>query len=85
MDACLDSGEWDEVDRYADALEDFTRVEPLPWCDFFIARGRALSAYGRGQRDETTMEKLRRLHDEADRVGLMMALPEIDAALADAR
>ena len=82
MDACLDSGEWDEVDRYAAALEDFTRPEPLPWCDFFIARGRALSAHGRGRGDETTIGKLRRLRDEADRVGLRMALPAIDAALA---
>ena len=81
MDACLESGDWDEVDRYADALEDFTRPEPLPWCDFFIARGRALSAHGRGQGNETTMAKLRRLRDEADRVGFRMALRAIDAAL----
>jgi class 3 adenylate cyclase/tetratricopeptide (TPR) repeat protein len=84
MDACLDSGDWDEVDRYAKALEDFTLPEPLPWCDFFIARGRALSAHGRGEGDETTMEKLRRLRGEADRVGLRMALPAIDAVLAAA-
>ena len=46
----LDLGEWDEAERYAEALEDYTRPEPLPWSDFFVARGRALAALGRGRR-----------------------------------
>jgi class 3 adenylate cyclase/tetratricopeptide (TPR) repeat protein len=82
MDAYLESKQWDEVDRYAAALEEFTRPEPVPWCDFFIARGRTLAAYGRGNRDDSTIEELRRLRSEAERVGLRRALPALDAALA---
>jgi hypothetical protein len=82
MDTHLESNQWDEVDRYAAALEEFTRPEPVPWCDFFIARGRTLAAYGRGNRDDSTIEELRRLRSEAERVGLRMALPALVAALA---
>jgi class 3 adenylate cyclase/tetratricopeptide (TPR) repeat protein len=85
MDACLESKEWDEVDRYAAALEEFTRPEPLPWCDFFIRRGRTLAAYGRGNRKDSTLQELQRLRGEAKRVGLRMALPAIAAALADTK
>ncbi len=82
MDASLRSGDWDEVERYADALEDFTRPEPLPSSDFFIARGRALAAFGRGSRDDKTMQELKRLCDEAAGVGLVTALPALEEALA---
>jgi hypothetical protein len=82
MDACLRSGDWDEVERYAAVLEDYTRPEPLPSSDFFIARGRALAAFGRGQRDAATTEALQRLRDEAAGVGLVTALPALEEALA---
>jgi tetratricopeptide (TPR) repeat protein len=82
MEACLESKEWDEVDRYAGALEEFTRPEPLPWSDFFIKRGRTLAAFGRGNREDSTMQALKQLRGEAERVGLRMALPALDAALA---
>ena len=39
MEACLQMAEWDEVQGYATALEDYTSTEPLPWSDVFIARG----------------------------------------------
>ena len=81
IDACLAADDWDAVLRYAAGLEQFTAPEPLPWADFFIARGRALAAYGRGQRDETTMGEIRRLFDEAERIGLKIALPALEAAL----
>jgi tetratricopeptide (TPR) repeat protein len=81
MEACLVNGEWDEVDRYAIALQDFTRPEPLPWCDFFIARGRTLASYGRGNRDDATKQELGRLHDEAERIGLKLYLPALETAL----
>jgi len=84
MDACLESKEWDEVERYAAALEEFTRPEPLPWSEFFIKRGRTLAAFGRGNRADSTLQTLRQLRGEAERVGLRMALPALDAALADA-
>ena len=54
---------------------------PLPWSDFFIARGRALAAHGSGKRDDETMQELRRLRDEADRDGLKTASPAIEEAI----
>ncbi len=84
MEACLDSRQWDEVDRYAAALEDFTRREPLLWCDFFIARGRTLAALGRGMRDEATMQELRRLRDERARNGVKSAVSALESALDSA-
>jgi tetratricopeptide (TPR) repeat protein len=84
MDASLAGGAWDEAERYAGALEDYTRPEPLPWTDFFIARGRALAAHGRGRRDQETMAALSRLRDEATSVGYVAALPGLEAALGAA-
>jgi len=81
MDASLRADDWDEVERYAAALEDFTRPEPLPQSDFFIARGRALAAHGRGARDKATMQELKRLRVEAERISLKPALPALEAAL----
>ncbi len=78
----MKSGDWDEVERYATALEDYTRPEPLPSSDFFIARGRALAAHGRGSRDDKTMQELKRLRDEGERVGLKTAISALDEALA---
>lgn len=83
MEVCLGDQQWDEVERYAHALEDYTRVEPLPWSDFIIARGRALAAHGRGDRDEATVLDLQRLRDQAERAGLKASLPAIKKALND--
>lgn len=84
MDAHLETQKWDEVDRYAAALDEYTRPEPLPWSDFMIRRGRALAAYGRGNCTDSTLETLRQLHDEAERVGLRITLPALEAALVKA-
>jgi class 3 adenylate cyclase/tetratricopeptide (TPR) repeat protein len=78
----LDLGEWDEAERYAKALEDYTRQEPLPWSDFFIRRGRALAALGRGGVDESTKPELERLQAEARRLDYRIAAPAIEQALA---
>ena len=84
--AALDEGEAalkkSSLSHYAAALEEYTRNEPLWPTDFFIARGRALAKFGRGARDDETCEELKRLHDEAARIGLGSALPALDEALA---
>ena len=84
MEACLNIGDWERVNLYAAALEDYTREEPLPMTDFFIARGRTLAAFGRGNREDPTMQELQCLRDEAERVGLKLALPALEAALSSA-
>ena len=63
-------------------VEDYTRDEPLGWTDFYIARGRALAAFGRGKRDESTMKELQRLHDEAKFLQLKVAIKALEEALA---
>ncbi|MGH6905830.1 MAG: hypothetical protein ACREIR_24185 [Geminicoccaceae bacterium] len=82
IDVALDLGEWGEAERYAAALEEFTRAEPLPWSDFFVARGRALAAIGRGCADERTARELQRLQAESHRHGYRTALPALEQALA---
>ena len=82
MEDALERQKWELVERYAEALEDFTNLEPLPRTDFFIARGRALAAFGRGRRDDATMQEIKSLRDEAERVGLSMVLSSLDKALA---
>jgi tetratricopeptide (TPR) repeat protein len=84
MDACLEAGAWDEVERYAAALETYTAAEPLAHIDLFIARGRALAAHGRDPGKEGVIQDLRALRDRAEGFGLGIALPAIDAALAQA-
>jgi class 3 adenylate cyclase/tetratricopeptide (TPR) repeat protein len=81
IEVCLDAGEWDNVERYAAALDDYTRPEPLPWSDFFIARGRALATYGRGRLDAALGVKLRDLCNEAHRLGLRLSAPRVEDAL----
>jgi tetratricopeptide (TPR) repeat protein len=39
MQVALDLADYNEVERYAAALGEYTRPEPLPWSTFFIARG----------------------------------------------
>jgi len=82
METCLQAAEWDEVDRYAQALKDCTRAEPLPRCELFIARGRALAAHGRGNHDPGTIAELQRLHDESKRIGIKLILPALEEALS---
>ena len=81
MQVCLQSGEWDEVDRYAQAFEDYTAAEPIARCKLFIDRGRALAAFGRGNCSQDVIQELHRVHEETSRVKLKFALPELEAAL----
>ncbi|MEE8247522.1 MAG: tetratricopeptide repeat protein, partial [Alphaproteobacteria bacterium] len=81
IDTSLRLGDWDEAERHAARLAACTAEEPLPLTNFFIARGRALAAFGRGGRDAATIDELRGLRDEAERVGLATALPALEGAL----
>lgn len=80
MDACLDAEEWVEVERYAQALEDYTRAEPLPRSDYMMARARVLAAFGRGDRGKATMLEIQRLIDKAERMHLKITIPALEKA-----
>jgi tetratricopeptide (TPR) repeat protein len=81
IEAALRTDDWAAAEYYAAALGDYTRAEPLPWTDFTIARGRALAAWGRGERDAAAVERLRALYDQAERAGLRSAAGALEAAL----
>jgi tetratricopeptide (TPR) repeat protein len=82
MEASLAAGEWDAVERFAAALADYTRAEPLPWSDYYIAWGRALAAWGRGDRGAEA--ELHRLLATARKAHVGMAIPALEKALAEA-
>jgi tetratricopeptide (TPR) repeat protein len=82
IDYSLKQQAWDESLRYAQALDDYTAAERLPWSDLVIARARALAAFGRGDRSPALKAELQRVHDEASRVKLTPMLPRLEAALA---
>jgi hypothetical protein len=46
IEVSLRSGDWDRAERYADALEAYTRDERLPWADLVIGAGRLLARAG---------------------------------------
>jgi hypothetical protein len=82
MEVFLLISDWDGVERYAKALEDFSSAEPIPRCTYVIARGRALAMHGRGNRNPETMAELQGLRDEAVRIGRKSSLPILETALA---
>ncbi len=81
IEAALNAGQWEAAERHAAALEDYVRVEPLPWSDFIVARGRALAARGRGEGGVGLTAELVRLQGEAERVGFRSALPALEVAV----
>jgi class 3 adenylate cyclase/tetratricopeptide (TPR) repeat protein len=81
IQACLSTQDWEGAERHANALETYTRHEPLPWSDFVIARARALAAYGRMKcSGELTLE-LERLRGVARTMGYKPDLRAIEQAL----
>ncbi len=81
IEVCLRACAWNEALRYAALMEDYSRLEPLPWSDFFVARGRALALYGSGDKSASTFAELERLSAEAKQVELHRAIPALDALL----
>ncbi len=81
IEVSLESGQWPEARRYAEALETSFRHEPTPWSSFLADRGRALAGWGEGARDGADVAGLKRLRGDGDRMGYLAALPLIDKAL----
>jgi len=82
IEVSLRIADWDAVDRFAKALEDFSSAEPLPHCTYLVARGRALAVHGRGNRNPEAMAELQGLRDEAVRIGRSSSLKILETALA---
>lgn len=86
IEAYFEARDWKRMERCAAELEQYTGSEPLPFADFYIARGRALAAFGRGQSDarELTAE-LERIRTQGEQVGIRVALPVIETAINQLR
>jgi class 3 adenylate cyclase/tetratricopeptide (TPR) repeat protein len=86
IEVYLEAGNWDRVESIASKLEQYTRPESLPFADFYVARGRALAACGRGSSDMNGLAaELQRLLDKGERLGILIALPGIHAAVKGCR
>lgn len=87
IEVSLHAGLWDEAERYAGALDRYTRAERFPWADFQIRRARALAAWGRavegtaGPDADGLHARLMALRNEAIAAGMFGPLARIDAAL----
>ena len=81
IEVALRLEDWSEADRYAEAMTAYAAEEPLPWSEFFSARGRALAAHGRGERGAANLSALERLAKEAEQAGLNAAMTALRQAL----
>ena len=81
IDATLAAGEWNAALRYAAALEEYVRGEPLPWANLLVSRGRALATAGMDGPSDPALSALRRLREQLSQTGLGSAVPAIDAVL----
>ena len=81
IDALLEIGDWDGVVTNCERLRAYTADEPLPLCDFIIARGLALARFGRGERSPALRESLLGLQAEGERAELNTFIPAIGAVL----
>jgi class 3 adenylate cyclase/tetratricopeptide (TPR) repeat protein len=82
IDALLEVGDLDGVERNCVRIETYTAQEPLPMSDWVVRRGRALARVGRGERGEPLASTLRALHEEGTRTELFTLLPALDRAIA---
>ncbi len=82
IEVSLIDGDWQAVERYAQAMQGYCSAEPLPWSEFFAARGRVLAAFGQGDRRESNLRVIRRLCGTAESTGMNTDLPALKQALA---
>ena len=78
VEVSLRSGDWSRAERYADALDQYTSEERLPWADLVIACGRAMARSGRSGSELPLRADRDALLDEARR----MQFNEVAALLA---
>lgn len=72
-------GDIADLRRYCDALDNYTRDEPTPWSDFYVATGRAIADHLEG--DSSAGQRLQALRKTAAAASLHAAAGRIDALL----
>ena len=81
IDVCLKLEDWDNLEKYACAAEEYTLNEPLPWMDILVARGRTLSAFHQNPKDQKLLENLADIKSRLVAANFISILPAVDAAL----
>lgn len=82
MDVSLRHQDWDEAERYSDALEAYTSGEPFPYSDFMIQKTRLLARHGRGEDREATAGNFQQLIDQANTANMLVQRQMLERALA---
>jgi len=82
IDALLEVGDLDGVERNCVRIESYTAQEPLPLSDWIVRRGRALARVAGGERGDALVATLRALRDEGAQAEITVQLPALDAAIA---
>lgn len=83
IDFALQTAQWDEAERLAAALENYTAAEPLTWTDLIAARGRVLARVGRGERSASLKQEAQALAASLREMALEPAARALERALAD--
>ncbi|RZL85953.1 MAG: adenylate/guanylate cyclase domain-containing protein [Variovorax sp.] len=82
IEATIEAGDWEETLRYANALEEFVRAQPLPWAQLVAARARCLSDVAVDACGQEALNRLRQLREEVVATGWGSALAAIDTRLS---
>ncbi len=81
IEVCLRLEDWDTLEKYAQAAVDYTQVEPLPWMNILVDRGRALSAYYQNPKDKKSLENLAEIKSNLLAANFISILPAVEEAL----
>jgi class 3 adenylate cyclase/tetratricopeptide (TPR) repeat protein len=81
IEALLSAGDGPGALIYVNALEHYTRAEPLPWSELFAARGRLLAQALHGV-DDQVRQGLTSVRATLESAGLRTFLPAVEAALS---
>ena len=82
IDALLEIGDCDGVERQCALIRAYTANEPLPMSEFVVARGLGLARFARGEHGADLLDELRRLRSSAAQMEANTFLPALDAAIA---
>jgi hypothetical protein len=82
IDALLEVGDLDGVERNCVRIERYTAQEPLPMSEWVVRRGRALARVARGERSDALAAALKAMRDEGANAEMFALLPALDAAIS---
>lgn len=80
---CSKNKMWDQLGHYVQMLEDFTKDDPLPWADFYVAYGRALAKAAQSDQSDEVAVELKKILEKAICMGYTGSVAEIRASLPE--